>query len=153
MHKFNTNKVKRIIDILMTVLLFFLMAYQVTGDILHEWIGIAMTIMVILHNYVNKGWYINIAKGTYSKSRLLIVLIDVLLLLSFFMSAFTGMAMSGHAVPFMFGVIPIFIARQLHLTMSYWAFVLMGVHIGIHMESVLTKVYVFKNNIIVVHII
>ena len=35
---------KRVIDICMTVLLLLLMAYQVTGEALHEWIGIGMTV-------------------------------------------------------------------------------------------------------------
>ena len=36
-----TNIIKRIVDVLLTVLLLFLMAYQVTGDVLHEWLGIS----------------------------------------------------------------------------------------------------------------
>ena len=33
---------RKIIDVCMTVLLLFLMAYQVTGEALHEWIGMGM---------------------------------------------------------------------------------------------------------------
>ena len=36
--KHNTM-IKRIVDVCMTVLLLCLMAYQVTGEVLHEWIG------------------------------------------------------------------------------------------------------------------
>lgn len=32
----NTNMIKRIVDAVLTVLLLFLMAFQVTGDVLHE---------------------------------------------------------------------------------------------------------------------
>ena len=39
----NKNVIKRIADACMTVILLCLMAYQVTGDVLHEWIGIGMT--------------------------------------------------------------------------------------------------------------
>ena len=34
------NRFRRIVDAAMTVLLLGLMAYQVTGEVLHEWIGI-----------------------------------------------------------------------------------------------------------------
>ena len=40
---------KRIVDVCMTVLMLCLMAYQVTGEAAHEWIGIGMTVLVIVH--------------------------------------------------------------------------------------------------------
>lgn len=33
-----TNIIKKIVDGVLTVLLLFLMAFQVTGDVLHEWL-------------------------------------------------------------------------------------------------------------------
>ena len=49
--------IKRIVDVFMTVLLLCLMAYQVTGEVLHEWIGIGMTVLVIIHQILNRKWY------------------------------------------------------------------------------------------------
>ena len=43
------NKVKRIIDVLMLITLMCLMSYQITGEVAHEWIGISMVILVIIH--------------------------------------------------------------------------------------------------------
>lgn len=43
--------VKRITDVCMTVLLLCLMANPVTGERLHEWIG--MTAVLILHHILN----------------------------------------------------------------------------------------------------
>ena len=55
MSKTKTNHViKRIVDAAMTVLLLLLMAYQVTGEVLHEWIGVGMTLLVILHQILNR---------------------------------------------------------------------------------------------------
>ena len=45
-----TNIIKRIVDMVLTVLLLFLMALQVTGDVLHEWLGIGMTVTLVLHH-------------------------------------------------------------------------------------------------------
>ncbi len=47
----------RIVDAAMTVLLLFLMAFQVTGEMAHEWIGIGMTVLVIVHQILNRKWY------------------------------------------------------------------------------------------------
>ena len=62
MGKQNTAMVRRIVDIFMTVLLLFLMAYQVTGEVLHEWIGMGMTLLVIIHQILNRRWYASVFK-------------------------------------------------------------------------------------------
>ena len=61
--KHNNNMIRRIVDISMTVCLLFLMAYQVTGEVLHEWIGIGMTALVIVHQILNRKWYSAVFKG------------------------------------------------------------------------------------------
>ena len=42
-----TDIMKKIVDACMTVLLLCLMAYQATGEALHEWFGIGMTVLLI----------------------------------------------------------------------------------------------------------
>ena len=67
--------VKRIVDVLLTVLLLCLMAYQVTGEKYHEWIGIGMTILVIVHQILNRKWYKASFKGKYNAYRILTLII------------------------------------------------------------------------------
>ena len=47
--------------------------------------------------------------------------------------------MSGHAVPFLYGMTKASFARQTHLSMSHWAFVLMGLHLGFHIPAMAAK--------------
>ena len=131
--------IKRIVDVCMTVLLLCLMAYQVTGEALHEWIGIGMTFLVIIHQILNRKWYGAIFKGKYNAYRIIISIINVTLLLSFALTAFCGMSMSGHAVPFLYGMTKVSFARRMHLSMSHWAFVLMGVHLGMHIPVMFAR--------------
>lgn len=131
---------KRIIDVCMTILLLFLMAYQVTGEVLHEWIGIGMTGLVIVHQILNRKWYGAFFKGRYRAYRILTTAVNILLLLSFALTAFSGMSMSGHAVPFLYGMAPVTFARQMHLSMSHWSFVLMGLHLGLHVPAMTAKI-------------
>jgi hypothetical protein len=119
----------------MSVLLLFLMAYHVTGEVLHEWIGIGMTVLVIVHQILNRKWYAALFKGKYRPYRIVTTAVNILLLLSFAFTAFSGMAMSRHAVPFMNGMAPASLARQMHLAMSHWSFVLMGTHLGLHIPA------------------
>lgn len=56
-------KIKMGIDFLMTALLLCLMAYQVTGQKLHEWFGTGMLVLFLLHNILNIRWYGSLFKG------------------------------------------------------------------------------------------
>ena len=134
-----TNIIKRIVDVVLTVLLLFLMAYQVTGDVLHEWLGIGMTVTLVLHHILNRKWYKAVFKGKYSPYRIALTAVNTLVLAAIALTALSGMSMSGHAVPFMYGLINVMTARTLHLAMSYWSFILIGVHIGLHIKAMTAK--------------
>ncbi len=129
------NMKKRIVDAAMTVLLLCLMAYQVTGEMAHEWIGVCMTVTVITHQILNRKWYGAMFKGKYNPYRTVTTSLNILLLISFALTAFCGMSMSGYAVPFLYGMAPVHFVRRMHLSMSHWAFVLMGLHLGMHIPA------------------
>ncbi len=128
----NRMMVRRIVDLCMTILLLCLMAYQVTGEEAHEWIGMVMTALVVVHQILNRRWYGAIFKGKYNVYRTLVTAVDIMLLVSFALTAFCGMSMSGYAVPFLYGLTKVSFARRMHLSLSHWAFVLMGLHLGLH---------------------
>lgn len=133
------NKIKRIIDMLMTIALMCLMAYQVTGEKAHEWIGIAMVMLVIVHQVLNKKWYAVLFSGKYNFYRIFSTIINVLLLIAFTLTAISGMSMSNYAVPFLYGIISVNTARIMHLAFSYWSFILMGLHVGLHINVMTSK--------------
>ena len=133
------NMIKRMIDVGLTVLLLCLMEYQVTGEALHEWLGIGMTVLVIVHQILNGKWYGVLFKGKYHALRITQTVVNVLLLASFALCAVCGMAMSAHAVPFLYGLLPVSFARQMHLSLSHWSFVLMGLHLGMHIPVMTAK--------------
>ena len=88
------------------------MAYQVTGEAAHEWLGMGMTVLVIIHQFLNRKWYEALFRGKYNPYRTLSTALNILLLASFALTAFSGMSMSGHAVPFLYGRLPASFARQ-----------------------------------------
>ena len=142
--------IKRIVDAVMTVLLLCLMAYQVTGEVAHEWIGMGMTVLVIVHQILNRKWYGALftpkrtgemssghfyRRGKYNPYRSITTVLNILLIASFALTAFCGMSMSSYAVPFLYGMAPVSFVRRMHLSMSHWAFVLMGLHLGMHIPA------------------
>ena len=133
------NRIKKALDIILTVLLLGLMAYQVTGESLHEWIGIGMTVVLIVHHVLNSRWFEALFKGKYNAYRIAATVINTLLLASIALTAFCGMSMSNHAVPFLYGMADMVFARTAHLALSYWSFILMGIHLGLHLPAMTAK--------------
>lgn len=131
--------VKRVIDIALTVTLLLLMAFQVTEQLAHEWLGITMFVLTIVHQALNRRFYAAVFRGKYNPLRIFQLLVNVLLLLSFVCTALSGMMMSRFATPFLNGILPSSVVRQGHLALSHWSFVLMGVHLGLHFGIITAK--------------
>lgn len=130
-------KLKIIIDFLMTLSLIMLMAYQVTGEMLHEWLGVFMAALFIAHNLLDIGWYGRLFKGKYKPLRILQTVINFALLTVMFSLAYSGVLMSNYVfafLPFNGGMA---FARLLHLTASYWCLALVGIHLGFHWSIVI----------------
>ncbi len=130
---------KKAVDIVMVIVLLFLMAYQVTGEKLHEWTGITMTVLVIVHQILNRRWYGGLFRGKYNIYRIVSTVSNFLLLASFALTAFCGMSMSAYAVPFLYGMADSAFAQRFHLAMSHWTFILMGCHLGLHVPAMIPR--------------
>ena len=95
---------KTVIDLAMMALILILMAYHVTGNRLHEWLGILLFLLFFLHHFLNLKWYGSLVKGKYGAPRIVGVVLNFLLL--------ADMACMMVSVS--------------------WGFVLMSVHLGFH---------------------
>ena len=54
---------KIVVDIVMKVMLLFLMTYELIGAATHEWLGIGMFGLFIIHHILNRKWSHYIFKG------------------------------------------------------------------------------------------
>ena len=115
------------------------MAFQVTEQLAHEWLGITMFALTVVHQILNRKFYSAIFKGRYNGLRVFQLIVNILLLLSFVCTALSGMMMSRFATPFMNGILPSSVVRQGHLALSHWSFVLMGLHLGLHFGIITSK--------------
>lgn len=125
-------KVKMGIDILMTALLLGLMAYQITGQALHEWFGAGELWLFIAHNILNIRWYGNLFKGKYRLLRIIQTTINFSVLFSMLCLGYSGIVMSRHVFAPLSIRGPMATARSMHMVASYWGFVLMSFHLGMH---------------------
>ena len=62
-------KIKIVIDAGMIILVLLQMAYHLIGDSLHEWLGIMLFVLLILHNILDRKWYSGLFKGKYTPIR------------------------------------------------------------------------------------
>ena len=125
-------RIKIITDALMTFALLFLMGYQFWGDIAHEWAGAGMFILFIAHHILNKGWYRSLFKGKYTPARIFQLIVDILVFLAMVGLMVSGVILSNHVFAFLNIRGGMAFARVLHMSASYWGFVLMAVHLGLH---------------------
>lgn len=61
--------VKLAVDAAMTVLLLLLMAFELVGRAVHEWIGVGMFFLFVLHHLLNRGWTKRLFQGKYTPYR------------------------------------------------------------------------------------
>ena len=126
------RKLKIIIDVLLTIALLFLMGYQFWGDEAHEWAGAVMFVLFIVHHILNRSWHKNLFRGSYSPSRIFLLVVDLFLSAAMLGLMVSGMILSNHV----FAFLPISggtaFARLLHMVSAYWGFVLMALHLGLH---------------------
>lgn len=126
------QKGKIVVDMAMTVLLFLLMAYQITGQFAHEWLGAGMFVLFLLHHVLNATWLKNLTHGRHTPVRALMTALDLLLFAAMLWLMVSGIILSRYVFSFLPISGGIAFARLLHLSASYWSFVLMSLHIGLH---------------------
>ena len=136
------NIVKRIhlaLDILMTLALPCLMAYELIGQATHEILGLCTALLFLMHHALNWKWHRNLFKGKYTPYRIALTAIDALLIVIFISQAVCGILMAKYVFPDLPHVGRRSIARVLHLLGAYWGFTLACIHGGMHMTGLLRK--------------
>lgn len=123
---------KIIIDIVMTVALMLLMTYELIGQSTHEWIGMGMFALFLIHHVLNRKWSGGLAKGKWTPLRVWQTVLVLWVLVTMLGSMVSGIVLSRSV----FAFLPIRSgqswARTLHLLCAYWGFVGMSLHLGLH---------------------
>lgn len=139
----NKKKVKICIDLLMVALFLALMAFHITGNRVHEWLGATIFVLFIAHNLLNLKWYKVLLKGKYKPWRIFYTAINLMLALAMIGMMASGIMLSTEVFAFLDIPTSMF-ARKLHMFSTSWGYVLMAVHLGYHMGLSRRR---FKDNI------
>lgn len=73
------KKLQMIIDIIMFILFLILTGYHITGNIVHEILGVITFVLFIVHHIINIKWYKALPKGKYTTRRIISTITDFLL--------------------------------------------------------------------------
>lgn len=125
------KKLRIVVDIGMVLLLPLLMAYSLVGEAAHEYLGIGMFLLFIVHHILNLAWWKHLLRGRYTPFRILGAAVNLALAVIMLALPVTGMILSRHVFHFLHlgGAAT---ARTVHLLASYWGLVLMSFHAGMH---------------------
>lgn len=126
--------IKMILDLLMTILLTLLMLQALMGKKLHEWIGIFMFLLFIIHHLINFNWHKNLLKGKYNTVRSIGAFVNAGILICMILSAVSGVLLSRYVFIFLDVSQGLSFARASHMICTHWLFVLTSFHLGMHLK-------------------
>ena len=125
--------IKVIVDIAMTVILMLMMAYELVGREAHEWLGMALFALFIVHHALNRKWSKNVCKGKYTSFRIFQTIVVIIILITMLGSMISGIMLSEYVFSFIKPDGGYEIFRNIHMLSAYWGFVFMSIHIGTNM--------------------
>ena len=125
------------IDFIMTVLLLLLMSRQITGDSAHEWLGMGMFVLWIIHHCLNFKWHRCLWKGKYTPYRMVQTVVNALLLVSMVGIMVSSIILSREVFAFLPIAGGMALARPMHILCAFWSFILMAFHLDLHWNMIL----------------
>lgn len=106
------------------------MSFHYIPKLLHEILGVAWLLLVLLHLYQNRSWLKILRQGSWSFRRLLGTVIDSLLILGVLVTILSGLGISKYLLK---DVMPLAVQRsialhQSHVSLPYALLILSGLH-------------------------
>lgn len=132
------KNIRIILDIIMTALFITLMGYYVTGNKAHEIIGTITFVLFIVHNILNIKWYTSILKGKHNFQRIFHIIVNLLLFIAMIGIMVSSIIISSNVFSFL-NIQTTMFGRRLHMISTSWGFVLMAIHVGLHLNSIMNK--------------
>lgn len=123
---------KLVVDAVMTVVLLLLMAFELVGRAAHEWIGVGMFFLFVLHHILNRGWTKRLFQGKYTPYRILQTVVAALVFLAMLGSFVSAVFISQEVFAFLPIRQGMALGRTVHLLCAYCGYLLLSLHLGLH---------------------
>lgn len=123
-------------DICMTVLLFLLMAFELIGRMAHEWIGIGIFVLFLIHHILNWSWNKSLLRGKYTPFQIFQTVVAALTFVMMLGCIISAVLISRYV----FSFLPIHSGRSfgrvLHMFCVYWFFIISSLHLGVNWNRI-----------------
>jgi len=96
----NTKKRKIFVDLATAVCFLAVLAFQLTGGMPHEWIGIGFCALLGIHLVLNRRWFTTLHIGRYGFRRLFSSMVTSLLIIWMTAVCVTGLLNAKYVLPF-----------------------------------------------------
>ena len=133
------KKLRIIIDVMMYVFFIILMGHHITDNLIHEILGTGTIVLFIVHNILNFKFYKNLFNGKYTAKRVVLTLIDLLILLCMIGIIVSSIIISSDVFAFL-NIHTTSFGLKLHMLSTSWGFVIMSLHLGLHLNGMLNKI-------------
>lgn len=133
-----TKQIRMPIDILMTLLSIVLMGGTMLfpNEKVHQILGILLLALWAIHITLNRRWYKAVFRGKYNARRIFQTVVNCGILLCALLLMLSGLSMAWF-MPSNFGINA---SRTIHLVSSHWYYVFMSLHLGLHVEMIVTRI-------------
>ena len=128
------------VDIALAVAFVAVMALALVQEAPHEYVGIAVFVLVAVHVAMHRNWLSSLAKGRYNVVRVLQMASIVALTLCLVGMIASSLVLSKHAFWFLPALPGASWARRMHMLCSYWSFVLAFAHAGLQLKNALARI-------------
>lgn len=128
----NGARIRRLVDAGMTVCLFFLMGFPFFGMEAHMAAGVGLFLLLFVHHWLNRRWAPSLRRGRWNAVRRLTAGANLTLFLVMAALLWSSLILARPTVPFLPRLGSMMLGREMHMAATYWGFLVMGFHIGLH---------------------
>lgn len=126
-----------VVDAAMTVLLILLLTFERVGRAAHEWLGMGIFALAMVHLVLNRKWIRNLPKGRYSVLRVIRTVLAAMVMLCMLGAMVSAVILSREVFGFLHIRGGRSFGRVLHMLAAYWGFLFMSLHLGLHWGMIL----------------
>ena len=123
---------KIVLDVAMAVVLVAIMVTALVQEAPHEWLGVALFVLMAVHVVLNRRWLAAVFRGRHSALRVVQIVVVAGLVVCIVGQLASSLVLSKHAFGFLPALPGAGWARRVHMICSYWAFVLAFAHTGLY---------------------
>ena len=127
--------IKIVLDVALALVLVAIMTTALVQEVPHEWLGIALFVLIVAHIVLNRRWLAAVFRGRHGALRVLQIVVVAALAACIIGQVASSLVLSKHALGFLPALPGANWARRVHMLCSYWSFVLAFAHAGLHMRT------------------